>query len=325
MTDLKSIRVVFNTWSGAFFNPGGGEVQLTNSKSALEKQGLQIFLYDQWNPLKQPTILHQFSMEEGVEHVIQSYKRQNIPVALSTIFWAKVSKEEPRFARIKYMLTMADVILTNSNEESAKLSENFNIDISKFYKTRNSITSDYLADGNKNLFCEKYNLDKEFILTVANIDRRKNTHKLVEACKKLNLQLVSIGAIRDDAYFSDFKDSYDNFIQLGPIFDVELIKSAYMNCSLFALPSLCETPGIAALEAASQGAKILITDQGPTYEYFGDHVEYVSPFNDAQLCEKIESIFRAPSASDVLKDKVRSEYTWDLTAMDIINGYKTVM
>ena len=46
------MKVLFNTWGGAYFNPGGGEVQLNFSKEYLEKQNIQVELFNQWNPQK---------------------------------------------------------------------------------------------------------------------------------------------------------------------------------------------------------------------------------------------------------------------------------
>jgi len=43
-----------------------------------------------------------------------------------------------------------------------------------------------------------------------------------------------------------------------------MLASAYAACDVFVLPSMFETPGIAALEAGLAGAKIVITKYGGT-------------------------------------------------------------
>ena len=316
--------VVFNTWSGAFFNPGGGEVQLTNSKLHLEKKGIQVELYDQWAPQKGIALLHQFSIAPGVEHVIREYKNGGGKVALSTILWDELPKESYLYHHIREIMCLSDILFTNSDAESQKLSKGFEIPIEKFHKTRNAIPDDYIIPAKNNHFREEFNISDDFILSVANIDTRKNTFKLVEACQELNKNLVLIGHVRDSDYFNKIQSQFSNFNYLGPISNTDLLKSAYKECSLFALPSLCETPGIAALEAASQGAKIVITNEGPTAEYFGENnISLVDPSDLHSIISGIERELSMARSSE-LSELIAKEYTWDKTADDIIAGYQKI-
>ena len=318
-------KILFNTWSGAFFNPGGGEVQLLNSKIELELKGFNIEMYNQWAPQKNIDIFHQFSINLGAEHVVQEYKNLNKKIALSPILWAKFHRESHIYKHIKNLFELSDILLTNSNAESLKLSRDFEIPLEKFHKTRNAITKEYLSITTKNIFRDTFNITDDFILSVANIDKRKNTHLLVEACQKLNKKLVLIGHIRDKDYFNDINFKFSNFLYLGAISNTDILKSAYKECSLFALPSLCETPGIAALEAASQGAKVVITQEGPTAEYFGEsNVRLVDPRSLDSIISGIEMELKQTRSNDLSK-YILNEYTWDKTAGDIIEGYKKIV
>ena len=316
-----SKQIIYNTWQGAFFNMGGGEVQLLNSKLSLEKLGYKISLFDMWKPQTDDVrLLHQFSIENGVEHVIDGYRRLNVPVALSTILWSYPERDESLFRRIRSLFQKADVLLTNSDAESERLAGCFNIDRQKFIKTRNGITDEYLNRESNRDFRAEYDINSEFILSVANIDRRKNTHGLIEACNSLGLTVILIGHIRDSVYFESFKDKYNNYIYLGPISDVPLLKSAYQQCLIFALPSVCETPGIAALEAASQGAKIVITNEGSTAEYFQDMVTYVCPDDVDDIANGITHEIDQ-DRNEALMDHVVTNYTWDEAALDLQRAY----
>ena len=318
-----SNTVLFNTWSGAFFNEGGGEIQLKKSREYLEKAGYSIDLYDMWSPQKKFDIFHQFSIQYGVNFVVENYKTLGYKIALSTIMWDLPNKDEFYFHHIKNLLNNADILLTNSERESLKLSEAFDVDINKFHKTRNSIADEYCSAETGLDFKEKFAISGDFVLSVANIDTRKNTHNLIAACADIGLQFISVGHIRDVQYFNSFNEKYDNFIHLGNIADIALLKSAYQQCALFALPSLCETPGIAALEAASQGAKIVITKEGAAEEYFGDMVTYVNPYELEDIVKGLEYelTFDRDSA---LQKHVKDNFTWDKTAVDIIDGYNKI-
>lgn len=318
-------KVLFSSYQGAFFKKGGGEIQLEESLISLKKKGLSIEKFDMWAPQKKIDILHHFSSIEGAELVINPYKELNKKIALSTILWPTGTKYDHwSKERINLLFNKCDILFTNSDAESKLLSEFYNIPLNKFFKTRNGIKSSFLELGNKDLFKQKFGIQDDFILTIANIDRRKNTDKLVRACKNLGLKIVSIGHIKDHEYFSTFKDDYDHFIHLGPEDDVEILKSACMGCSLFVLPSICETPGLAALEAAAQNAKILITEVGAASEYFKDFATYINPFEEESIVKGIEEELNKKRRKGELREHVINNFTWDQTADDIIAGYKKI-
>lgn len=318
------MKVIFNTWSGAFFQKGGGETQLLQSRYALEKKGYKINFFDQWAPDEDGHILHQFAIQAGVEHVVSRFKDRGMAIALSPILWFSPDLGTHEYKRMKEILELSDVIFTNSFMETNLISDHFQIDKEKFIKTRNSISDAYLSNGQADIFRKKYGIHGDFILTVGNIDSRKGTHLLVEACKKLNKQLIVIGHIKEISYFNSFKDSYSNCRFLGPIESEELIKSAYSTCQLFALPSYCETPGIAALEAVSQGAPVVVTNEGSAQEYLGEYATYVSPWSLESVISGIEEgLKRGPISGGA--DFVRSNYTWDKTADEIESGYKLIV
>lgn len=317
-------KVVFNTWNGAFFNPGGGEVQLLNSKTALEDKGFNIAPFNLWSPQKDISLLHQFSINFGVEHVVKEYKNHGIKIALSPIYWHRPEKESLFYQHVKSLLDLSDIIFTNSESETNLLSNHFSVSQFKFLKTRNSITDHYLTLGASEQFRRNFNIHNKFILSVANIDSRKNTHLLLEATKDFGIQVILIGHIRDPQYWDSFRQDYKHYKYLGPITDTELLKSAYRACEVFALPSLCETPGIAALEAASQGAKIVITTEGATREYFKDFAFYASPTDVKCINQSIDLALNSKSNDNQIK-YIRDNFTWEKTAIDIIEGYNRLL
>lgn len=317
-------KIVFNTWNAAFFHPGGGEIQLLNSKKYLEQKGYQIDFYNPWQPQKDIQILHQFSIQSGVEQVINAYRNLGKKIALSTIFWAEMDQTHPLFLQIQSVLNRADILLSNSDAESTKLAQIFDLDFSKFQKTRNSITEDYLNKKTKADFKKIYNIKDDFILSVANVEPRKNLHSLIMACEKLKIQIVSIGYIKDKDYYQTFLAHSLYFKQIGPISDIDILKSAYQQTLLFAMPSICETPGIAALEAASQGSKIVITTEGCTKEYFKGYATYVSPWSPEDIEKGIQRELSL-NRNDDLEKYVIENYTWDKTADDIVLGYNRIL
>jgi len=78
---------------------------------------------------------------------------------------------------------------------------------------------------------------------------------------------------------------------------------------VFALPSLFETPGIAALEAGLAGARIVITPHGGTREYFGDKAIYVDPYSVHAIRRGLQDAF-AHAPSEDLSHHIAARYLW---------------
>ncbi len=318
------MKVVFNTWSGAFFNPGGGETQLVETRRHLERQGVHVDLYDQWGPQRELDVFHQFSIVPGVQYPMAEVRALGIPVALSTILWVDLPEGNPERERILGIMELADILFTNSKSESELLARVFGLERSRFHETRNGVSDDYLNQETNSDFRATYDIDGDFVLSVANIDRRKNTKVLAEACRRLGQKLVLVGDVRDLDYFKEIVID-EEVRHLGPVRDIALLKSAYQQASLYALPSLCETPGIAALEAASQGCRVAITCEGATRDYFGDTVTYVNPYDPNSIAEGIETELRKKRNSKQIIERIRTQFTWVQAAEDVLDGYEKIL
>ena len=103
--------------------------------------------------------------------------------------------------------------------------------------------------------------------------------------------------------------------------DSELLRSAYAACDTFLLASWLETPGLAALEACLAGAKIVITQEGATREYFRNLAAYVNPSNCRDIRSKTLTVYEQPK-DDRLREHVRRNFLWDFTASRTLLAYQ---
>jgi glycosyltransferase involved in cell wall biosynthesis len=106
--------------------------------------------------------------------------------------------------------------------------------------------------------------------------------------------------------------------------DSPMLASAYAACDTFVLPSLYETPGIAALEAGLAGAKIVITPYGGTTEYFGESAVYVEPGSVSSIRDGIRMAL-ARQRDGRLRDRIRSRYLWSSVASQTKAAYERVI
>lgn len=285
------MKVLFITYPMAFHTPGGGEIQLLAYKKALEEKGVVVDLFNPWNPnFKEYDIVHYFSVIGGSVHICNFIKQLRIPLVITSSLWIT---EETKYLypieEIYHQLSLADIIIGNSDVECKNMSSIFNLPRNQFKTVYNGVEEIFFDKINGKLFRDKFNINNDFVLNVGNIEPRKNQLNLVKAMKNFkDKKLILIGHIRDEQYAEQvFKLGGEQIVYIGALDNKEkLLRSAFSACEVFCLPSTLETPGLAALEAYVSGAKVAITSVGATKEYFCDDVEYLDPCS-------VESIINA--------------------------------
>ena len=321
------MRVLFNTYPVAFDCPGGGEIQILRTKKFLEKIGVDIELYDLWNPqLNRTDVVHYFSVQGGSINFCSYVKRLGLPLVISPILWLDRDKELYPLDEIRELFKLSDLVLPNSHAEAELLSDFFKIPREKFHITMNAVDETFHKAIPGELFRAKFSINGPFLLNVGNIEVRKNQLNLIRAVKDTGMQIVLLGNIRDRAYFQECLKEGDGFLMyLGYVeHESELLMSAYNACEVFVLPSTLETPGLSALEAAASGTKVVITSIGSTWEYFKNYVTYIDPYNIENIRTGIIKEL-ATIRDESLKKNVIKNFTWDKTALQALEAYTKVL
>ena len=92
---------------------------------------------------------------------------------------------------------------------------------------------------------------------------------------------------------------------------------------MHALASWFETTGLVSLEAAYLGCNIVITNRGDQLDYFGDNAFYCDPESVSSIKEAVDAAYVSAS-SDILRQKILTEYNWEVTAQRTIHAYKEI-
>jgi glycosyltransferase involved in cell wall biosynthesis len=218
-------------------------------------------------------------------------------------------------------------VLPNTHDEAGLISEGLGISSKKITVVPNGVDP-HFEFGDPSIFKKKYGIDN-FILNVGHIGpARKNVLNLIRALKNIDHPAVIIGKITDSSYaiqcIEEAKQSKNILIIPGVDNNSELLASAYAAANVFALPSLFETPGIAALEAALSGAKIVITPYGGTKDYFDTMATYVEP-NSVESIRNgiIKSLNEGKNM--LLKEHIKNEFLWSRVAEKTLAVYKSVL
>jgi glycosyltransferase involved in cell wall biosynthesis len=323
------MKILFNTYPMAFHTPGGGEMQLRSYQRYLTKLGVNVELFNLWEPhFLSADIVHFFSLMGGSWHFCHFVKQLKLPLVITSGLWiTEETKHLYPWQEIQQQLSYADKVVTNSQVESEQLANVFNFPLDKFAVVYNGVDPIFFEPSAPTLFREHFKIDYPFVLNVGNVEPRKNQLTLLKAMREhKDLKLVTIGHIRDENYAQQCREiGQDQFVFLGPLkHDDPLLRSAYQACEVFALPSTLETPGLAALEAAAQGAKLVVTGVGATREYFGEHAWYVdNPQDSGEIAEKLSEARRMDysSVTTSLALKVKTNFEWSNVIKSLISVY----
>jgi glycosyltransferase involved in cell wall biosynthesis len=319
------MRVAFTTYAAAFQCPGGGEIQLMKSRDILVHMGIEVVLFDPWtHRLKDFDILHMFSVQGGSYNLIAYAKNIGMPVVVSPIIWISEEPNDYPLSEIRFILEKADIICPNSQLEADMLALRFKGFSTKMHVTHNAVCRSFFERQDQMVFRREYNVFEDFVLYVGNIEHRKNLLRLAEATVRLGVRLVIVGAVRDESYFNEVKRVCMGNLTIVPYIqnDSAMLRSAYAACSCFALPSLLETPGLAAMEAAAAGCKLVVTERGSTKEYFGDSALYVDPYSVDDIQEKLRLALMSGTNHHIDLPNTMRAYSWENTGSQIYAAYK---
>jgi glycosyltransferase involved in cell wall biosynthesis len=319
------MNVLFVTYPMAFHTPGGGEVQLKAYQKYLPMHGVNVDLFNQWDPqFNKYDLVHFFSCIGGSVHFCNFVKQLGLPLVISSSLWiTEDTKHLYPVPEISHQLSLADAVIANSNLECDTLASVLQLPRGKFFTVLNGVDDEFYERVTPELFRAHFNINTQFVLNIGNIEPRKNQLNLIRAMKLVpDMKLVLIGHARDENYLNlCLEEGGSQVIYLGQLpHDSDLLKSAYSACAVFCLPSALETPGLAALEAYAVRAPIAITEVGPTSEYFGSAVSYLSPSDPISISHAIRKAF-----SSTLDEKLYSNsrrFDWSTVIVPLLDVYK---
>jgi glycosyltransferase involved in cell wall biosynthesis len=342
------MRVLFATNQAASVMRGGVLTQALQTKSALESLGVHVTLFDAWREFhpNEFDLVHVFTANMATYHLARAFRVHNLPIVISPVFFTRrstkivqnvitVDKLMSRFFRgfwtdyglIAEMCQWAEALLPNTTDEARLFEEAFRIPQKKTTIVSNGVEERF-AHATPNLFEREYGI-KNFILSVGHIGpERKNVLRFIEALEHIDHPAAIIGRIEDTpsgrACLERAKRNPRLLIIDTLSHDSMLLASAYSACDVFVLPSQFETPGIAALEAALAGAKIVITPFGGTRDYFGNNAIYVDPASVEDIVKGIQTALGKEKDTE-LREHVRKEFIWNKVGEKTKQVYEHVL
>ncbi len=341
--------ILVHAGSSTFQARGGGEVQLLQTARGLEALGHPVRPFVAWtDQIADARLLHLFGMSPEGLALARVARVRGIPVVLSPICWfeprAWAALESTPSGRARAwgkwlawrasrgvgswrseLLGLADAILPNSQAEARQLADLFRVDPLRIHVVPNGVDPRFARaepDAARDL------LDlPDYALFVGRIEPRKNLLGLIRAMRPMGLPLVVVGdpVPGHEAYAETCREDGDGFTHWIPRLDHDdpRLASLYAAARVFALISWFETPGLAALEAATAGAAVAITPYGSTIEYFGPHAHYARPGRRKEIQLAILNAWAAGPQPDLAR-RVRTRYLWANVARRTAEVYHAI-
>ncbi|MCA7085490.1 glycosyltransferase [Cupriavidus sp. DB3] len=322
------MKVLFATYPMAFHTPGGGEIQLLAYHKHLPSHGVEVSLFNPWDPrFHEHDVVHFFSCVGGSVHFCNFVKQLGLPLVVSSSLW--VTEDTLHLypiGEIRQQFSLADFVVANSEIECDTLARVLDLPREKFVSVFNGVEQAFYEPVSGAIFRKQFGITGPFVLNVGNIEPRKNQLALVRAMKAHpDMRLVLIGHQRDPDYASACLEEGGNQVSyLGPLpHDSQLLRSAYAACEVLCLPSTLETPGLAALEAYAAGCAIAVTQVGSTEEYFREAAVYVDPLDINSIAIGIQSARQRGRSADAGTE--RRALSWPVVVGPLKNIYHSLV
>jgi len=320
---------------------GGAEVQAEQTASALTQLGHTIKNLESEKRFI-PEIVHFFGLTvpEWVMATTSAY-----PTILSPIYYRSSLKEAIRAKVLNKMpgsivrlqrkaMQLCQGILPNSRAEAQQLADHFDLDISKITVIPNGVEKEMIGEDPEG-FREAYGVFlnyERYILSVQRIESRKRTIELISAALSIGVPLLIIGQFNKEHCEADYvRKVFDlalkspHLIRIMEPLPRKILKNAYASAYVHALPSILETPGLASLEAAINGANLVVGDCPPVREYFENVAHFCEPREQGTLIHALNRAMAMPRNGMGQKEHVLSRYLWGRVAKLTEEVYSRVL
>jgi glycosyltransferase involved in cell wall biosynthesis len=342
------MKIALATHQATAILRGGPRTQVLQTAAELQRLGHEVRLFDSFTEVRKGEVdlVHVFGAGLGTYHLARALHLQRIPMVVSPIYLTRRPAWQVRtlravesavrrvyaafwtdYAMVAEMCDWAEVVAPNTEVEAALFHDAFGVSVEKLAVIPNGVEERFRAADPKP-FTDRYGRSG-FILSVGHIaPARKNVMRLVQALEGIDRDAVIIGRVeetRDAADVLARSQRNPRLLILDHLdHDGDLLASAYAACDTFVLPSLFETPGIAALEAGLSGAKVVITPHGGPREYLGSYAEYVNPYDVADIRRGIRAAL-VRSRDSALAEHIAGRYLWKHVARRTEEVYARVL
>lgn len=330
----RRMRVILHARPGSSRILAGDGIQAAATAAALRAAGIQAELDETGDlpGLSSCDLVHLFNLipVETTHRAYLTAAAAGVPMVLSPVYWDPaefLSFWDPgggcaawwrRTENLRReVLAGAGLILPNGAAELACLERTYG-PLPPHRLVPNGVDADLYHPPPRAVAREPH------VLCVGRISARKNQLGLIEALRGTGLRLKLIGPVNDYAYYRACRAAAWPGVSFLPEVSGRRLADAYAAAPVHALVSWYETPGLASLEAAACGCRVVSTDRGTAREYLGEQAFYCPPGDRAAIRNAVLAALAAPERPGLSRE-VRARFTWAQAARATLAAYEEAL
>jgi glycosyltransferase involved in cell wall biosynthesis len=229
-------------------------------------------------------------------------------------------------ARVREITALADHLVMLSEREMSALNRIGALGTS-FSLVHNGVDPTWADGATGDAFRERFGV-KDYVLSVGRLEPRKNQLLLARALRDTNIDLVLVGEPAKPEYADLVRRHGGRVHMVGKLSHEDpLLRSAFAGARAFALPSWSEGAPLAALEAASFGLPLVLSDRSGEQEYFGPLARYCDPLDLDGLRHQVAEAVAEPVDSELREARrglIGRALTWAHSARETAQAYARV-
>lgn len=232
---------------------------------------------------------------------------------------------------IPYAAKRSKLIFTVSEFSKQDIAKCYNVRPEKIVVTYNGVSDEFRplseTEIDRGRLFDQYGIRGDYILTVGNLQPRKNIVRLIKAFLILKkeyiapLQLVIVGkkAWMYDEIFQEVAQN-DTDILFTDYVETEDLVRLYSGAKCFVYPSLFEGFGIPPIEALACGTPVAVSNTSSLPEVVGENGLYFDPNSEKDIKDTISRLVE--SGISIKSNAEDSSYSWTVSSKKILDSYK---
>jgi glycosyltransferase involved in cell wall biosynthesis len=330
------MRVALDHHSPFMLAHGGFQIQIERTLLALRHIGVDADWLRFWDTSSQPDIIHFFgkvsspyltyARDKGIKTVVNELLTGlGSHSKLKRLLQRHVIGFSKRFARplARRMdwdtYQNADALMALTRFEADLMSRVFHAPAEKVHVIPNGVDDVFLENSRKPR--------EEWLMCTAVIHPRKRVLELAQASLMAGIPIRIFGrpySLHDPYYLNFLRvvESSGGLVRYeGEMTNRAKLADTYRRSRGFVLPSTMESLSLSALEAATTGCPLLLTDLPWAVTTFGDSASYVPNTSDsALLSEELGRFYRSPKPPEGLR-----VLGWDDVAGRLRTLYESIL